>query len=51
MMTILWSMEEVSLIKQWKNNKTTYDNIRKIETDKGDDYASGCLLDYICLKV
>ena len=34
-----------------KNDKITYDNIRKIETDKGDDYASGCLLDYIYLKV
>ena len=24
----------------------TYDNIRKIATDQGDDYAVGCLLDY-----
>ena len=23
----------------------TYENIRKIATDKGDDYATGCLLD------
>ena len=30
-----------------KNDKITNDNIRKIETDKGDDYATGCLLDYI----
>ena len=34
-----------------KNDKITYDNIRKIETDKEDDYATGCLLDYIYLKV
>ena len=29
-----------------KNNKITYDNIRKITTGQGDDYAAGCLLDY-----
>ena len=29
-----------------KNNKVTYDNIRKIATDQGDDYTTGCLLDY-----
>ena len=29
-----------------KNNKVTYDNIRKIATGQGDDYANGCLLDY-----
>ena len=23
-----------------------YENIRKIATDKGDDYTTGCLLDY-----
>ena len=29
-----------------KNNKVTYENIRKIATGKGDDYTAGCLLDY-----
>ena len=29
-----------------KNNKVTYENIRKITTGQGDDYATGCLLDY-----
>ena len=29
-----------------KDNKTTYDNIRKIAIGYGDDYATGCLLDY-----
>ena len=24
----------------------TYDNIRKISTGQGDDYTTGCLLDY-----
>ena len=29
-----------------KNNKVTYEDIRKIATDQGDDYTTGCLLDY-----
>ena len=29
-----------------RNNKVTYDNIRKIVTGQGDDYTTGCLLDY-----
>ena len=29
-----------------KNNKVTYENIRKIVTGRGDDYTTGCLLDY-----
>ena len=29
-----------------KNNKVTYENIRKTATGKGDDYTTGCLLDY-----
>ena len=29
-----------------KNNKVTYENIRKISTGKNDDYTTGCLLDY-----
>ena len=29
-----------------KNNKITYYNIRKIATGQGDDYTTGCLLDY-----
>ena len=28
----------------------TYENIRKIATDKGDDYTTGCLLDYPYFK-
>ena len=28
----------------------TYENIRKIATGKGDDYTTGCLLDYIYFK-
>ena len=33
-----------------KNNKVTYENIRKIATDQGDDYTAGCLLDYTYFK-
>ena len=33
-----------------KNNKVTYGNIRKIATGQGDDYTTGCLLDYIYFK-
>ena len=29
-----------------KNNKVTYENIRKNATGQGDDYTIGCLLDY-----
>ena len=29
-----------------KNDLKTYDNIRKIATGEGDDYTTGCLLDY-----
>ena len=29
-----------------KTNKVTYENIRKIATGQGDDYTTGCLLDY-----
>ena len=29
-----------------KNNKVTYENIRKIATGQGDGYTTGCLLDY-----
>ena len=33
-----------------KNNKVTYDNIRKNATGYGDDYTTGCLLDYPYFK-
>ena len=36
--------------KTVKTNLRTYDNIRKLATDgwwlQGDDYTTGCLLDY-----
>ena len=33
-----------------KNDKVTYENIRKIATGQGDDYTTDCLLDYFTLK-
>ena len=33
-----------------KNDKVTYENIRKIAMSQGDDYKTGCLLDHI-LKI
>ena len=33
-----------------KNNKVTYENIRKIATGQEDDYTTGCLLDYPYFK-
>ena len=33
-----------------KNNKVTYENIRKIAPGQGDDYTTGCLLDYPYFK-
>ena len=38
--------EEYFLDQPIKDNKATYENIRKIATDKGDDYTTGVLLDY-----
>ena len=37
----------------WSTNKkykVTYEKIRNIATGQGDDYTTGCLLDYICFK-
>ena len=32
------------------NDYKTYENILKIATGKGDDYTTGCLLDYSYFK-
>ena len=47
---MLWLTEETLLIEKTKNDKTTYNNIRKISTGQGDDYTTGCLLDYAYFK-
>ena len=33
-----------------KNSKVIYENIRKIATGQGDDYTTGCFLDYPYFK-
>ena len=33
-----------------KDNKVTYENVRKITTGQGDDYTTGCLLGYTYFK-
>ena len=33
-----------------KNNKVIHENFRKIATGQGDDYTTGCLLDYPYFK-
>ena len=33
-----------------KNDKVTYENIRKIATGQGDHYTTHCLLDYFCFR-
>ena len=34
-----------------KDDKVTYENIRKIATCQVDEYTTGCLLDYIYFKI
>ena len=36
--------------KSIKNDFKTYENIKKIATGQGDDYTTGCLLDYPYFK-
>ena len=44
-------IEEKNFLDQSaKNEKVTYIFIRKIATAQGDDYTTGCLLDYIYFK-
>ena len=33
-----------------KNDVRTYDKIWKIAIRQGDDYTTGCLIDYSCFK-
>ena len=32
------------------NSLKTYENIRKVATGQGDDYTTGCFLDYVYFK-
>ena len=33
-----------------KNDRKTYENVRKNTTYEGDHYAAGCLVDYVYFK-
>ena len=44
---MLWLMEKNFFGQPVKNDKVTYKNISKVATGQGDDYTTGCLLDYI----
>ena len=43
---MLGLMVKFFLISQKNSNIKTYENIRKIFTGQGNDYTTGCLLDY-----
>ena len=47
---MLWLIKKNVFDQPIKDNKVTYENIRKITTGQGDDYATGGLLDYIYFK-
>ena len=34
-----------------KNDIRTYDDIKKVSADKGDNYTTGCLLDFVYFKI
>ena len=38
---MLWLTEKIFFDKPVKNDKVTYENIRKIATGQGDDYTTG----------
>ena len=42
--------EQIFFDQRVRNDLITYDNIRKIATGQGDDYTTGCLLDYDYFK-
>ena len=49
-LTMLRLMEETYLNQSFNNYKGTYVNILKITNDQGDDYTTGCQLDYPYFK-
>ena len=43
-------MEEIFMIKQLNDIIKQYDEVRKVSVGYGDDYTTGCLLDYAYFK-
>ena len=53
--TIFFQLQKLKITKNFfdqpvKIDQRTNNNIRKIKTNQGDDYTTGCLLDYDCLS-
>ena len=47
---MLWLMEKIFFDQPVKNDKVTYENIRKNASGQGDDYITSFLLDYVYFK-
>ena len=47
---MLWLMEKNFSNQPAKNNKVTYENVGNVATGQGDNYATGCLLEYTYFK-
>ena len=47
---MLWLIVKKFFDQRINSNLKTYKNIRRIATGQGDDYATGCLLDYSYYK-
>ena len=47
---MLWLMVKKCFDQRINSNLKTYENIRRIATGQGDDYTTGCLLDYSYFK-
>ena len=47
---MLWLMVKIFFDQPINSNLKTYENIRRIATGQGDDYTTGCLLDYSYFK-
>ena len=43
-------MEKTFLVIHWKNDKIICETIRKLAAGQGDDYTTGCFLDYHYFK-
>ena len=47
---MLWLMVKTFFGQPINSDLKTYENIRKIASGQGDDYTTGCLLDYSYFK-
>ena len=47
---MFWLMQKTFFDQPVKNDKVTNENIWKITTVQGDNYTTGCLLDYVYFR-